>query len=123
MTNDGTSKASTRINHVLPSAQDKVFPQIPYEIRRHPQKPGKHVFVCRFPECSGKGSYSRLGDWRRHYEGNHLKMRFWCPVNGCQRYELFLRSDKVTEHAREAHNLKITRKDLIGKFGAWVWSA
>jgi hypothetical protein len=87
-----------------------------YEVRRD-QISGERSYVCRSPECDGKGSYDRRADCERHCRKMHppVKVFYRCSVNGCTRRGLYSRKGDMDNHLAAKHGVGIKQKAPKGK--------
>jgi hypothetical protein len=87
-----------------------------YEVRCD-QISGEKSYVCRSPECHGKGSYDRRADCERHCREMHprVKVFYRCSVNGCTRRRLYSRKGDMDKHLAAKHGVGVKQKGLKGK--------
>lgn len=72
-----------------------------------------YTFQCHGASCHGR-TFGRWPDFTRHYNGAHSAAPtvYWCHVEGCPRSKAarnrpFPRKDKLNDHAKSMHGLRI----------------
>lgn len=65
--------------------------------------------VCTYPQCSRTKPFNRKFDLDRHMK-SHGPREFGCPVHGCKRQgdKGFPRKDKLRDHVRQKHGMKLS---------------
>jgi hypothetical protein len=95
----------------VPDQADRINPLSAVSRNRPTTPAGRHHtngFVCTYPGCRWTKPFKRKADLERH-EKKHRRPDLDCSVDGCDRKGAhgFHRQDKLRDHQRKKHGMKI----------------